>query len=315
MKEVSIGICDYPSALKSAVFGLEEIFTLANRVCQDKGIEVRFVPAIIRASELPTNHFMLILLPPSSLDDYYLEPQQVLIDWLKDHYAQGSVLASACAGVFIVAATQLFGDREVTTHWALSDSFNHMFPNIPLNINKILIDHGDVVTAGGMMSWLDLGFELIAKYSSRAVVRQLGKTLVIDTARRKQSYYQQFTPSFSHGDLVIVKAQQILHQRYSSSLAINQLAQQVNLTVRTMQRRFLKATGLTPNQYLQHLRIQNACNHLESSQDSFEWIANLVGYEDVSACRKAFINIMGITPREFRKRFGCITCEREKRTT
>ncbi len=304
MEYVPIAICGYPSALRSAVFGLEEMFILANRVCKEQGIEVQFEPVIVAAGEYPDKHFAVILLPPSSLDRYYLAPEQALIKWLKDHYAQGMVLAAACAGVFILAATQLIGEREVTTHWALSDSFRHQYPDVPLNINKILIDHGDVVTAGGMMSWLDLGFELIAKHSSPAVVRQLGKILVIDTAQREQSYYQQFKPSFSHGDLTIVSVQQCMHQYYaSSSLSINQLAKQANLTERTMQRRFLKATGYNPSQYLQRLRIQHICDYLESTQHAFEWIANQVGYEDVSACRKAFIHIIGITPREFRKRF------------
>ncbi|MEP8021682.1 helix-turn-helix domain-containing protein, partial [Vibrio parahaemolyticus] len=176
--------------------------------------------------------------------------------------------------------------------------------SIALDSNKILINHGDIVTAGGMMSWLDLGFELIAKYASPGVVRQLGKTLVIDTAQRAQSYYQQFHPSFSHGDYAIVSIQQIMHQRYAEPLSIKQLAKQANLTERTMQRRFLKATGYNPNQYLQRLRIQSACHLLESTQHSFDSISHQVGYEDTSACRKVFINVIGLTPREFRKRFA-----------
>lgn len=214
------------------------------------------------------------------------------------------MLSSACAGVFILAATNLIDSREVTTHWALAETFSQAFPSIALDSNKILINHGDIVTAGGMMSWLDLGFELIAKYASPGVVRQLGKTLVIDTAQRAQSYYQQFHPSFSHGDYAIVSIQQIMHQRYAEPLSIKQLAKQANLTERTMQRRFLKATGYNPNQYLQRLRIQSACDLLESTQHSFDSISHQVGYEDTSACRKVFINVIGLTPREFRKRFA-----------
>ncbi|MDF4798460.1 helix-turn-helix domain-containing protein, partial [Vibrio parahaemolyticus] len=234
----------------------------------------------------------------ASLDNYYLAPDEALIRWLKAHYSQGTVLSSACAGVFILAATNLIDTREVTTHWALAETFSQAFPSIALDSNKILINHGDIVTAGGMMSWLDLGFELIAKYASPGVVRQLGKTLVIDTAQRAQSYYQQFHPSFSHGDYAIVFIQQIMHQRYAEPLSIKQLAKQANLTERTMQRRFLKATGYNPNQYLQRLRIQSACDLLESTQHSFDSISHQVGYEDTSACRKVFINVIGLTPRE-----------------
>ena len=304
MTKISVGICEYPSALKSAVYGLEEMFLLANRVCREQGMEVLFEPVIIPHDELIEDSFTVVLLPPASIDDYYLVPEAKLIEWLRKQYSQGAVLSSACAGGFILAATNLLGKREVTTHWALAETFTRMFTEIPLNSNKILVDHGDIITAGGMMSWLDLGFELVSKYSSPRVVRQLGKTLVVDTAQREQSYYQQFKPSFAHGDLVIVSVQQIMHQSYTEQLSIQQLAKLANLTERTMQRRFLKATGYNPNQYLQRLRVQNACDYLESTKRSFEWIANQVGYEDISACRKVFINIVGLTPREFRKRFS-----------
>lgn len=304
MMKVSIGICEYPSVLKSAVFGLEEMFILATRVCREQGIKVSFEPIIISHDGLIEDSFSVILLPPASIGNYYLAPEVKLIEWLRKQYSKGSVLSSACAGVFILAATNLLGKREVTTHWALAETFTRTFSEIPLNSNKLLIDHGDIVTAGGMMSWLDLGFELVAKYSSPRVVHQLGKTLVIDTAQREQSYYKQFKPSFDHGDLMIVSVQQIMHQGYAEPLSINQLAKQVSITERTMQRRFLKATGYNPNQYLQRLRIQKACDYLESTKHSFEWISHQVGYEDISACRKAFINIVGLTPREFRKRFS-----------
>ena len=90
---------------------------------------------------------------------------------------------------------------------------------------------------------------------------------------------------------------------YPLPISIQALAEQANFTERTMQRRFLKATGYNPNQYLQQLRVQKACDLLESSQHSFEWITNQVGYKDTSACRKVFIKTMGLTPREFRMRF------------
>ncbi|EIO4105926.1 helix-turn-helix domain-containing protein [Vibrio vulnificus] len=304
MTKISIGICEYPSVLKSAVYGLEELFLLASRVCREQGIDVLFEPIIISHTDLIEDSFTVVILPPASIDDYYLSPKDEFIEWLRAQYSKGTILSSACAGGFILASTNLLGKREVTTHWALAETFVRMFKDIPLNSNKILINHGDIVTAGGMMSWLDLGFELISKYSSPWVVRLLGKTLVIDTSQREQSYYQQFKPSFAHGDLVIVSVQQTMHQRYTEPVSIRQLAKQVSLTERTMQRRFLKATGYNPNQYLQRLRIQNACDYLESTKRSFEWIATQVGYEDISACRKVFINIVGLTPREFRKRFS-----------
>lgn len=303
MKRIVIGICHYPNAAKSAVYGLEEMLIMTNHICQQEGVKVEFVPAIFDDTASISAQCAVIVLPPSSQSDYYLAAKTELIEWLSSQHAQGAVIASACAGAFILAATGLVGHRPVTTHWGLSELFRNQFPDLELNTNEILIDHGDVITAGGMMSWLDLGLELVAKFTSLSIMRQLGKRLVVDTALREQRFYTQFNPSFLHGDQSVIAVQQIINRDYPKRLSITDLASQVNLTERTMQRRFLKATGFSPNQYLQRLRVQKACELLENSQCAFEQIANQVGYEDASACRKVFIRTMGLTPREFRTRF------------
>lgn len=303
MKQIAIAICHYPHALKSAIYGLQELFLMANRICDQSGLEVEFLPVIVDETTQQPSRFNGVLLPPSAQSNFYLNPEKTLIDWLKAQHNQGAVLASACAGSFVLAATQILAGRTVTTHWGLSDLFQLKYPDIPLDINQILIDHGDVITAGGMMSWLDLGFEIVTKYTSVKVMRLLGKQLVVDTALREQRYYQQFTPSLLHGDQVVVAIQQMMNLEYGQPLSIQAIAAQFHLTERTMQRRFLKATGYNPNHYLQRLRMQKACDLLESSQLSFEIIAQQVGYEDTSACRKVFIKTMGLTPKAFRHRF------------
>ncbi|MDC0609800.1 helix-turn-helix domain-containing protein [Vibrio sp.] len=304
MKTIICGICDYPSVLKSAVYGLEEMFNLANRICSELEVPVRFEPLITASTNLPNSLFTVVILPPCAMSDYYIHPMEEFVQWLTQKYQEGSILSSACAGTFILAATGAIDSRTVTTHWSLSDKFKKQFPTIPTDTNKILINHGDIISAGGIMSWLDLGFEIIAKYSSQLVVSRLGKTLVMDTAHREQQYYKQFNPTFSHGDKAIVTVQQQMHQEYTNGLLIHELAKQANLTMRTLQRRFQKATGMNPNQYLQRLRIQHACDYLETTTYTFDWIANNIGYEDTSACRKSFINITGLTPKEFRRRFA-----------
>nr|WP_235868495.1 helix-turn-helix domain-containing protein [Vibrio ezurae] len=277
---------------------------MANSICAEQALSVEFDAVIFNSHSLPTQRFSVIVLPPSLHSEGYISPDIELIDWLKKQHSQGGVLASACAGAFILAATDTLSNRSVTTHWGLSELFYQQFPDISLDTHQILIDHGDVISAGGMMSWLDLGFELVTKYTSVSVMRQLGKRLVVDTAPREQRFYQQFNPSLLHNDTAIIAIQQAMNVRFAESLSVKWLAEQANLTERTLQRRFLKATGYNPNQYLQRLRVQKACDFLESTQFSFDWIANQVGYEDSSACRKVFIKTMGLTPREFRARFS-----------
>lgn len=277
---------------------------LANRVCSEQKLSIEFETAIKSVDMLSQQTADILLLPPALANDYYLNADEALLKHLQTQHQQGCIIASACAGAFIVAASEVIGPRALTTHWGLAQQLQHRFPRLNIDASKILIDHGDVITAGGMMSWLDLGLEVIAKFASPAVMRQVGKMLVVDTAAREQRFYQQFVPPMSHADQAIIAVQQWLNQNYAMSIQLPYLAELANMSERTFQRRFLKATAYSPNKYLQHLRIQKACDLLETTSLPFASISPLVGYEDTSACRKVFQSIMGLTPVEFRRRFG-----------
>lgn len=306
MLNINLAIIDYPNCLKSALYGFSEIFYFANRVCIEQGLSYQFTPQIINCddkTDFSGRKFNVILLPPSNQSEYYLNPPKHLLrGLLQQHYA-GAIICSACAGTFILAAAGLLHQKKVTTHWQLAPLFSEQFPDIALNVDKILINQGDIITAGGMMAWLDLAIEIILQYTQPSVVHSLGKYLVIDTGQREQRFYRQFTPILDHDDALILSIQHTLKATYHLPQTIAEIATKNGLTERTFLRRFFKATQLKPKQYIQQLRIQKACDLLASSNLSFELIAHKVGYQDNSACRKLFVRIVGLTPSEFRKRF------------
>jgi len=307
MTSISIAIVAYPGCLLSAVHGLDEMFWMANRASQELNQTFKFESQIVEwpnvHSALLEQSYAAIVLPPSREQVGNTIFSENLLDWLIEQHQKGALLSAACAGVFLLADTGLLRHKSVTTHWGLAQIFSQRFPDITLKSDEILINQGDIITAGGMMSWVDLGLELVAQFTSPAIMRQVGKLLVIDTGAREQRYYQQFSPSMLHGDDIVLQLQHWLHDHYHQSHSISELAAQAHVTPRTLQRRFIKAVGYNPIQYLQRLRIQKACDWLESSTHSFEWIAHQVGYDDAGACRKTFSKIMGLTPSEFRRRF------------
>lgn len=308
MPDISVTVINYPGSLLSAVYGLEETFWMANRASKELGQPFRFdcriAPWPLEDEQAQQSNSDVIVLPPGRDQHFTVHSPPALIDWLKINHQKGTILSAACAGVFILAETGLLEQKRITTHWGLADALKQAHPELNLQPEAILINQGDVITAGGMMSWIDLALELIAQLASPAVMRRVGKLLLVDTGLREQRYYQQFNPDFKHGDQHIVTLQHILHREFSQPLTLAELATRSNLTERTMQRRFVKVTGLNPIQYLQRVRVQTACNLLESTQYSFESIAHQIGYEDVGACRKAFVKLMGLTPGDFRRRFS-----------
>lgn len=278
---------------------------MANRAAVDLAMEARFEVEICEdwqaLSSQPIN--TVVVLPPSHNGNYYLAPETLLLDWLSDQHTKGAILASACAGTFILAHTQLLRDKSCTTHWGLAQTLKAQFPNIKVKPESILINEGSLITAGGMMSWMDLGLEIVSSLMSPAVMRLLGKMLVIDTGAREQRFYQQFSPNFQHGEEAIIRVQHYIAEHYDEKLSNQSLAELSCLTERTLQRRFKKATNFNLNQYIQYLRVQKACDLLESTALTFDVISYKVGYQDVSAFRKIFNRVVGLTPKAFRSRF------------
>jgi len=298
----NIVIINYPKALKSAVYGLAEMFELANKLASDQGL-VKLNIVISEVDQLPTGDIYLIVLPPSIDSTFNKAPTTELIEWLESCHQQGSILCSVCSGVFLLAATGIIANRVVTTHWGLEEPFKRLYPSIRLDIDKILINDSDIITAGGLMSWLDLGLEIVARHFNTPLMRVLGKQLVVDTGFREQRYYHCFMPNLTHGDNIILKLQRKLQESYSKATNIATMASFCNLTERTFLRRFVKATSFKPTEYLQRLRVQKACDMLETTTQTFETITYSVGYDNVSAFRKTFVKIIGLTPTIFRKRF------------
>ena len=81
--------------------------------------------------------------------------------WLLDRHAHGATLASNCGGAFVLAATGLLAGRPATTHWLFADAFRERFPDVRLDCDRMVIEDGDIITAGGLMAWTDLGLRLV----------------------------------------------------------------------------------------------------------------------------------------------------------
>src|SRR6185369_16034664 len=168
---IEIGIVVYPGAQLAAVYGLTDMFVIASRLAAEKAAEEG--RAQTEVPRLRVSHWQLtadlrdvtcisdthpdqphqcgfLLLPPR-LDD--LPPPDsvaALAPWLKAHHAGGTVLGSICAGAFLLGATGLLQGRAATTHWSYAETLAEHFPGIIVDTDKLVIDDGDIITAGGI---------------------------------------------------------------------------------------------------------------------------------------------------------------------
>ncbi|MTJ82839.1 MAG: helix-turn-helix domain-containing protein, partial [Telmatospirillum sp.] len=246
----------------------------------------------------------VVILPPS------LEgvPAPALIravaPWLVARHDEGAILASVCAGAFLLAGTGLLDGRPATTHWRHAPVLSARFPGVLVVADRLIVDDGDVVTAGGVMAWTDLGLTLVARFLGPAVMLETARLLVIDPPGRDQRSYRHFVAPRDHGDAAILAAQHRLEDWSAAVPSIALLARIAGLGDRTFLRRFQRATGLSPRDYSQNVRIGRARTLLELGRDPVDAVAWQVGYQDPAAFRKIFRRITGLGPADYRRRFG-----------
>ncbi len=317
---LEIGIVIYPGVQQAAVLGLNDLFCVANTFSQkyqsnrDRLIRVshwqqgslredpiRIFDTVPDASPAPLS---ALIVPPTLREPAEVDATPQLTQWLTGLRAQGVVLGSVCAGAFVLASTGLMNGRKMTTHWAYADLLSQRFPEIQVDVNQLIIDDGDIITAGGLMSWTDLGLRLVHRLLGPTVMIDTARMLLVDPPGREQRYYSVFSPRLTHGDASVLKAQHWLQATQAKDVMLSALAAHSGLEERTFLRRFQKATGMTPTAYCQHLRVGRAQELLQFSHDSFDRIAWEVGYSDPGALRKIFTRIVGLTPGEYRRRFS-----------
>lgn len=232
-----------------------------------------------------------------------LEANRNLLPIIRKFYQNGTDIASNCSGAFFLAEAGILNGKTATTHWGYAELFSLRYPEVKLQPDKLITQSGCIYCSGGGMAWFDLALLLIERYCGYDVATQTAKAHVLDIARGNQAAYAQLRSKKYHQDIEIKHIQEWLESNYSQSITLEALASLVNLSTRTFLRRFKKATGQTPVNYLQSLRVEAAKKLLETQSLSLETLTNSVGYEDLSSFTRLFKGLTGLSPSQYRKKF------------
>ncbi len=321
---LKIAILAYENCLLSGISGAMDLFTVANweqrrrqpaakqpfcrcDILSSDGEPVTSfnrLPVIPKRAVSAGQDFDLVLVPGIMGRPERLLEQGELVAWLAEQHRRGVVIASACSGAFLLAEAGILNQRPATTHWQLADRFRQRYPKIELQVDRLLIDGGDYLCAGGTSAHLDLALYLVEKFGSAGLADACARMMLLDRKRRDQAPFARFRGCKDHGDRPILQVQQWLDRSYRERVSVQQMAELAGLNDRTFLRRFRKATGEAPLEYLQRLRIEQAKRLLSGGTSELGAITRAVGYADVSSFRRLFKQIVGVTPVVYRKRFG-----------
>jgi transcriptional regulator GlxA family with amidase domain len=319
MKQVTI-VVPKGNANLSSITGSFEILTRANDYWRMKGrkpmIEI-CIAGLVTELKLDAGFFSvypvnlreikntdLLIIPSVSYDDKLIEENKELITWIKDQYQTGAEIASMCSGAFLLAATGLLEGKTCSTHWNVAADFRRLFPNINLQIDKLITVEPGIYTNGGAYSFLNLVLLLVEKYFDRETAVFCSKIFQIDMERASQSPFFIFRTQKNHGDELVCEAQTYIEENLSEKISFEDLASKLAISRRNFDRRFIKATGNTPVEYLQRVKVEVAKSILEKDRKSIFEVMNEVGYSDDKAFRVVFKKITGLSPLVYRAKYN-----------
>lgn len=193
---LEIGVLVYPGAQSAAVHGLTDLFTVANRVAAELGEHQLPLLRVSHwqldaAGQLQVIHDSLpqaghapraMLIPPSLAATPSGELLAAHRPALCDLHGQGTVLASVCIGVFLIAGSGLLDGRSACTHWNYAQALSERFPKVRVATSQPLLDDGDIVTSAGLMAWTDLGLHLIERFLGHTLARETARYLAVEPA-------------------------------------------------------------------------------------------------------------------------------------
>ncbi|MEL6205525.1 MAG: GlxA family transcriptional regulator [Pseudomonadota bacterium] len=310
-----IGLLIYPDCQLSAIYGLTDLFRIAGEwTAGGRARKLRVTHWRAAAGHQPEcvwdsdpgmpHHLDYVIAPPSIVMPDTMRPMPHEAAWLRAQHKGGSRVCSICAGAFVLAESGLLQGRRVTTHWAFAKQLAEQFKDIEVADRNLVLDDGDVISAGGILAWTDLGLTLVERLCGRSTMLSTARFLVVHPPRSTQLPYAEFIPEFDHGDEAILRVQHHIHADLTASLNLTDLSDLAHLGRRTFLRRFAKATSLTPTEYIQQARVAKARGILELTNRPMDQIAWEVGYKDPSAFSKIFQRISGVSASEYRQHFG-----------
>lgn len=330
-QSIAVSILTTPDTSPSTLFGLSDLLSSVGigweSYVTGEPEEPRFNVRIVAATSDPFECSGNVTITPHSAIDDVKETDIALVpglivpaftpfkerydrefEWLAQQYQRGAITASVCTGALMLAESRILDGWEATTHWAYRDLFRLHYPDIQLRLERNLCGSGHenrIVTSGGLMAWQELALHFITRFCGVEYTSRTAKFWLIPDRQEGQAPFESMPRKIQQADAVVHDCQRWVAEHYAVLDPVSAMMERSGLPPTTFARRFKRATGYRPIDYVHTLRVEEAKQMLERSEVSIDQIGHDVGYEDPASFRRLFKRKAGVTPSVYRRRFGC----------
>ncbi|WP_149193202.1 GlxA family transcriptional regulator [Luteimonas suaedae] len=315
----------YAGAQSLDISGPLEVFALASRQAQEEapGIEPLYRLLLLSVDTQPVVLASgLRLLPDTAYADMpehidtlmvcggmgdsldAVRSDRKLLLWLRAAAGQVRRVASVCSGALLLAEAGVLDERQATTHWSDVQELRQRYPRVRVQADAIYTRDGDIWTSAGVTAGMDLALAMVAADHGQALALKVAKRMVM--ASKRSGGQSQFSDQLQALDLPdqFAQLEAWIRGNLRLRLDVEQLAQRLHMSPRQFTRRFSAVFSTTPQKYVEQLRIEAAKPLLESSRKDIRRIATECGFSSAEAMRRAFARRLGVSPSDYRARFG-----------
>ena len=329
---LTVAILAVPEVTASTLFGMFDLFSSPGRdyqfITSGTAGDQRMTPFIVArvgdsfvaANGIPVKpHYTFRDAPQPDIvciPDFFVNPgdsvsgrYEMEAQWLKKTHEAGAVLASACSGAVLLGEAGLLTNCDATIHWGYVKTLTNNYPGVRVKLQQSLVLTGEerrILMAGGGTSWQDLALYIIARHVGLKEAIEVAKVYMLQWHDLGQQPFATLLSFRQTDDAVINNCQQWIADHYREASPVAAMTAHSQLPERTFVRRFRAATGLTPLDYVQAVRLEEAKQMLETGTETVEAIAFEVGYEDGAFFGRLFQRKVGMTPTQYRLRFGAL---------
>jgi len=314
-----VALVGYKGAQSLDIVGPLEVFSMANRFGGRRAYEILLaspeggiivcnsglqlagaVPLTELGGDLDT-----ILVAGGSQDALQDVGQTYVLDWLRDRAGTTRRMGSVCSGAFVLAAAGMLDGRRATTHWDFCNEMRAFRPAVRLEPDAIFVADPPFYTSAGVTAGIDLCLSLVEADCGPQLALAIARNLVL--FMRRPGGQTQYSAGLNVQAAATPRLRQLIADISadpSGDLSVPELAARAAMSERTFSRVFQKETGVGPAAFVELARVNRAKALLETSDWTMARVAERAGFGSVEGLHRAFNKRVGVTPGDYRHRFG-----------
>ncbi len=222
--------------------------------------------------------------------------------WLRKMAGQVPRIGAVCVGAFVLAEAGLLTGRRATAHWKFGRELAARYPHVHVEHDPLWVKDGNIYTSAGISAGIDLALAWVEEDCGAGLAHEAARELVLFLRRPGGQPQVSVSLASQASEMASIRELQIwIAEHLDSRLSVEDLADRMSMSVRNFERVFTREVGTTPSQYVLQVRVEAARRHLERSDRGLKHVAAAVGFGSVDVMRRAFVRLLGITPRRYRE--------------